>query len=38
MVIEKGTLVRWFNEKGFVFIKPENGKDDIFIHIYALKA
>ena len=33
----KGKLVRWFDNKGFGFIKPENGKADIFIHISALK-
>jgi len=37
MEIKKGKLVRWLDEKGFGFIKPENGKDDIFIHISALK-
>jgi len=37
MEIKKGTLVRWIDEKGFGFIKPENGKDDVFIHISALK-
>ena len=37
MAIEKGKLVRWFDDKGFGFIKPENAKDDIFIHISALK-
>ena len=37
MVIEKGKLVRWINDKGFGFIKPENGKEDIFIHISALR-
>jgi cold shock CspA family protein len=37
MAIEKGNLVRWFDEKGFGFIKPENGGNDIFIHISALK-
>ncbi|ABV35259.1 cold-shock DNA-binding domain protein [Shewanella sediminis HAW-EB3] len=36
--MERGTLVRWNDEKGFGFIKPEagNGKD-VFIHISALK-
>ena len=33
----KGKLVRWLGNKGFGFIKPENGTDDIFIHISALK-
>lgn len=36
MTIEKGKLVRWINNKGFGFIKPENGTSDIFIHISAL--
>jgi cold shock CspA family protein len=36
MAIEKGKLVRWIDDKGFGFIKPENGKADIFIHISAL--
>ena len=33
----KGKLVRWIDNKGFGFIKPENGRDDVFIHISALK-
>ena len=37
MVIEKGKLLRWIDDKGFGFIKPENGKDDVFIHISALR-
>ena len=37
MAIEKGKLVRWIDERGFGFIKPEKGKDDIFIHISALR-
>jgi len=36
MAIEKGKLVRWIEDKDFGFIKPENGKADIFIHISAL--
>ena len=38
MEIKKGKLVRWFDNKGFGFIKPEQGKGDIFIHISALKS
>ena len=37
MTFEKGKLTRWFDDRGFGFIKPENGKRDIFIHISALK-
>lgn len=37
MTIEKGKLVRWFDDKGFGFIKQDNGKGDIFIHISALR-
>jgi len=33
----KGKLVRWLDNKGFGFIKPEQGGADIFIHISALK-
>ncbi|WP_419636599.1 cold shock domain-containing protein [Thiolapillus sp.] len=37
MEIKKGRLIRWFDSKGFGFIKPEQGNNDIFIHISALK-
>ncbi|WP_434953097.1 excalibur calcium-binding domain-containing protein [Shewanella sp. HL-SH4] len=36
--MERGTLVRWNNDKGFGFIKPETSSDvDVFIHITTLK-
>jgi len=36
-MIEKGLLVRWNDDRGFGFIKPSSGGEDIFIHISALK-
>lgn len=33
----KGLLKTWKDDRGFGFIKPEDGSDDIFIHISALK-
>ena len=37
METKKGKLIRWIDAKGFGFIKPKNGKGDIFIHITAFK-
>jgi cold shock CspA family protein len=38
MVMERGTLVRWNDEKGFGFIKPDTANaKDVFIHISTLK-
>ena len=37
METEKGKLVRWIDDKGFGFIKPESGGAEVFIHISALK-
>ena len=33
----KGRLERWNDDKGFGFILPEQVKDEVFIHISALK-
>jgi cold shock CspA family protein len=38
MITNKGTLVRWLDDKGYGFIKQDNGEQDIFIHISALKS
>jgi cold shock CspA family protein len=35
--LEKGKLKRWNDEKGFGFIASENLREDIFIHISALR-
>ena len=35
--LQKGKLKRWNDDKGFGFIGSERGRQDIFIHISALK-
>lgn len=35
--IFKGKLKRWNDDRGFGFITPENGKDEVFLHISALQ-
>jgi len=33
----QGRLISWQNDKGFGFIKPDNGGKDIFLHINQMK-
>eukprot|EP00747_Dinoflagellata_sp_TGD_P186029 gnl/TRDRNA2_/TRDRNA2_42854_c0_seq1.p1 gnl/TRDRNA2_/TRDRNA2_42854_c0~~gnl/TRDRNA2_/TRDRNA2_42854_c0_seq1.p1 ORF type:complete len:237 (+),score=13.69 gnl/TRDRNA2_/TRDRNA2_42854_c0_seq1:130-840(+) len=32
----RGVLVRWNTEKGFGFVEPRNGGEDLFVHVSAL--
>jgi len=33
----RGEIKKWFDLKGFGFIKPDDGSKDVFVHINALK-
>ena len=36
--LERGTVVRWFDDRGFGFIKPDGGApEDVFVHIKTLR-
>ena len=32
-----GTIGRYFDQKGFGFIKPDEGEKDLFVHITEIK-
>ena len=31
-----GTLARWQNKRGFGFIRPDDGGDDVFVHVNSI--
>ena len=35
--MQKGTIKLWNEDRGFGFIKPDAGGNDVFFHVSALK-
>jgi len=35
--VQKGILKRWIDDKGYGFIRPDDGGDDVFFHISSLR-
>ena len=35
--MHKGRIKKWFDEKGYGFIEPDEGGDDVFIHVSVFK-
>ncbi|MCW5312623.1 DUF1294 domain-containing protein [Nostoc sp. KVJ3] len=35
--LHKGQLIRWNDDRGFGFIQPDDGSQEVFLHITALK-
>ena len=36
-VLHKGKLTTWKDDRGFGFIKPDDGSQTVFLHISAVK-
>ncbi|NER31568.1 MAG: cold shock domain-containing protein, partial [Symploca sp. SIO1C4] len=36
-ILYKGQLVAWKDDRGFGFIKPDDGGKEVFLHISTLK-
>jgi cold shock CspA family protein len=35
--LHKGQLITWKDDRGFGFIQPDDGSQEVFLHITALK-